>query len=94
MPRKRKPLPPLAQPTDLPTVGVQITLLTTAHGIVVDIEVRVLDELPGVEATIGRALREPAVACGHALAVALGAQMIGRDLLAPAHVAASRPGRS
>lgn len=94
MPRKRKPLPPLAPPTDLPAVGVQITIVTIETGIAVDIDVRVADGLPGLERQIGLALRPAAIACGQALAEALGHIPLVLDPVMDGPVAASRPGRS
>lgn len=96
MPRRRKR--PLELPDDsMPSVGVQVTVVTTDQGIAIDLDVKVHNGPPGLEATLGRALRPAAKALGMALAAALGGQVAERpydeaeDLPT---IAASRPGRS
>jgi hypothetical protein len=96
----RKKRPPLQLPNaGLLAVGIQVTVVTTQVGIAVDIDVKVADGPPGLEKTIGLAVRDSARAVGEDLAKALGVVMAEAPFtereqasIVPT-VAAARPGR-
>lgn len=98
MPRKKRA--PLQLPTDgLPAVGIMVTVVTTQIGIAVDIDVKVADGPPGLERTIGLAIRDAARGVGEALATALGISMAEapsserEDVSIVPTISAARPGR-